>query len=307
MKPLRHVALPGYLARPSQIRHRLSLWRRGRSATLQPLRLPWGAVIQGRTEEDLGYGIAATGVADLVLTELLWRMVKPGDCVADVGANIGYASLVCALRAGSGGSVHAFEPHPALQEELVDNLALWRGDARMAPIKLVRAAVGAATGRAILYEPEAGFAANRGTSSLRERANGARYEVEVLTLDGYAELAGSGRVFVKIDVEGAEAEVLRGAQGLLQSERIQHMAFEEFAPYPAATHQMLEGWGYRILHLEPHLFGPKLMATRAGFVPPNYIPANYLATRDAEAAREAFARGGWQCLRGGEMRGQAGT
>jgi FkbM family methyltransferase len=138
-------------------------------------------------------------------------VLQPGDVALDVGANIGWYSLILQRQAAPGAEVFAFEPEPAnftlLQRNVENNAALC--------VRPLRLAVGDREGRARLHLYSAG---NRGRHSLLPLHAGSTIEVEVTTLDGFWERHGLGdRVprFVKIDVEGAEPVVLRGARRVL--------------------------------------------------------------------------------------------
>jgi FkbM family methyltransferase len=147
------------------------------------------------------------------------REVRSGEVVAEVGASIGVYTLAFAARVGSGGRVFAFEPDPESAATLEANLAVNHWQDR---VTVVRAAVGAVEGTAA-------FASGRGMEShvaegdvrggamashLAERdVGGASIEVAMVTLDGV--FSGRAVDFLKIDVEGYEEPVLRGAAALL--------------------------------------------------------------------------------------------
>lgn len=145
------------------------------------------------------------------ITALFRRLVSPGDTVLDVGANVGYFSI---LARELGASAHAFEPNPAVRALLVNSAKLGAGS-----IEVVAAACSNHIGKMSLYVAEPG---NTGLSSLSAptTAPAARqHEVDVITLDDYAQRTGVRPSVIKIDVEGHEREVLAGAEQLLQSAR----------------------------------------------------------------------------------------
>ena len=84
---------PWYVYRPSQSLRRLgySIFPPGRDATI---RLPWGAAIQVDGTKTIGRSRRHTGVYELATSELLWRLIRPGDRVLDIGANVGYMSAL---------------------------------------------------------------------------------------------------------------------------------------------------------------------------------------------------------------------
>ena len=69
-------------------------------------------------------GRAAYYVGDLdrKLTGIMRRIVRPGDRVLDIGANLGIVTLPMAMAVGERGAVHAFEPNPVMQEHLERSL-----------------------------------------------------------------------------------------------------------------------------------------------------------------------------------------
>src|SRR5579862_7266786 len=95
---------PEYLWRPSQIVRRLAFKP---SNDVIPLPLPWGCEISARSAEVIGRSIATQGVYDLPVTEAIMRLAEPGGASLDVGANIGYMSLVLARSVGPRGRVLA--------------------------------------------------------------------------------------------------------------------------------------------------------------------------------------------------------
>ena len=165
--------------------------------------------------------------SELRLARLLIRELRPGDTFVDVGAHYGYFSLLAARLVGDGGHVFAFEAAPSTHAVLADNAR-----ARQT-IEVVHAAASDRPGRLTFnefptyyseyntfdvsqFEGQAWFAANPPR----------RLEVDAVTLDGVlaksetrdskAPTAAPASV-IKIDVEGAEALVVRGATDYLET------------------------------------------------------------------------------------------
>lgn len=238
--------------------------------------------------------IDALGVYDLVVTEAIWRLVRPGDVVLDVGANVGYMTLALASRLGTAGTIFSFEPHPGLFEELSENVGRARDrfpGVRFAPN---REALSDRAGTAWLSSPEDAHT-NRGLARLGPGGEG--FEVATRCLDEYAEALGPTIALMKLDVEGHEPAVLKGGKKLLGSGTIRNVIVEEHGAYPTESSRLLEGFGYTIVTLERTLFRPRLgdpaHPRRATWEAPSL-----LATLDPAAARSAFRRLGWRALRG---------
>lgn len=139
--------------------------------------------------------------------------LREGMCVFDVGANIGYYTLLAARAVGSSGRVYAFEPEPHNFALLTRNVA----ENGFANVQLVNAAVSDRTGVMRLHLDDANFGAHSLEAGSVRTSSGRSVDVETVFLDRFADEAlsfGAG-ILVKVDVQGAEALVVAGAQRLL--------------------------------------------------------------------------------------------
>lgn len=155
--------------------------------------------------------------------QILSGLLRPGMVVLDVGASIGQYTLLAAGIVGAGGKVHSFEPDPVTYQWLSGNVK--RNN--LTNVTTNQLALGGEPGSLQLY---IGSPENIGTTSLRPQYNhsGRSVSVEVLPLDTYLERAGIERVdFIKIDVEGAESMVFKGATKLLAKRPTIIIEFEE--------------------------------------------------------------------------------
>ena len=162
--------------------------------------------ISERTGGDMFFGI---GFEPLEM-ELLSSLVAENDVVADVGANIGVHTTIMASRTGGGGHVHAFEPGVRPYAMLCANIAL-NGFSNVIANRL---AIGDACGKASFH-----VNAESSLSSLGITGRGdvvGEEEVDITTMDEYCRGRQiSALDFLKIDVEGFEGHVLRGARRIL--------------------------------------------------------------------------------------------
>ena len=134
--------------------------------------------------------------------ELLFGLVTPGMHAVDVGANIGYYALIFSACVGADGKVTCFEPDPDNLRELLHNVEL----NALSHVNVLPVAVG---------REDTTLHLKRGLNATVRQAGG-DLAIAVKRLDGL-EL---GRVdFIKIDVEGYECEVLRGATELIEKHR----------------------------------------------------------------------------------------
>ena len=259
---------------------------------IKPLPLRWHCTILGCSAETIGRYLATRGLYDLPLTEAIIRLTDAGDSTIDIGANIGYVTLVLSLSAGPEGRVVCYEPNPSLLPTLRMNVNNWKS-LPVAPIQVEATAISDRDGEGILGFPD-GYVGNRGLASLEVNKKGVR--VRVSRLDS---LSIQSVGIMKLDVEGHEAAVLSGAAGLLARRSVRDILFEEHEGYPALSHKILLEHAYHIFRVTGSTFRPLLLPpgapTRLPFLPPEY-PPNYLATVDPDRASERFKAGGWYAL-----------
>ena len=153
-------------------------------------------------------GLLAWGVYEKRETELVRRIVKRGDVVVDIGANIGYYVVLLAALVGEEGRVYAFEPEPSNYNLLVRNVAVNACQNVTAELR----AVSEMSGSTKLHL--AGH--NCVGHAIHARARAPFMEVKTVGLDGYFQLPGAKVNFIKMDVEGAEGLALKGMQSLLK-------------------------------------------------------------------------------------------
>jgi FkbM family methyltransferase len=300
----RTIAKPEYLFRPRQLFLRVVRLEKPEGETLRIARLPWGLSIQVDISESIGLSIWRLGIYELVVSEALHRLIDPGDAVADIGANIGYVTGLMAASTGPTGSVTAFEPHPAIHERLRRNVLRWNGKTHLARIDLMPRALSETPGQMDLIVP-ANFSQNTGTAFLEDSRAGtapalagglARISVNVSRLDEV--YAGSrSPAVLKIDVEGSELAVLKGAGELLSARKIRDIVFEDHGSYPTPAMTFVTQCGYSLFKLKKTLFGPTLAAPDTPAEDRLWEPTNYLATSNPDRARSRLAKRGWNVLR----------
>jgi FkbM family methyltransferase len=150
---------------------------------------------------------------NLRIHRLLDRLVEPGTTVVDVGANIGYNTVHAARRTGPRGRVIAIEPTPDNLEVLRRNVA----DSGCTNVRIEPVAVGRAAGSRDLFVRGDVSAVNSFFPVSCYAHVTSVLPVPVVPLD---ELVDGDVSVVKIDVEGAEVEVLEGMTRLLAAPRV---------------------------------------------------------------------------------------
>ena len=153
-------------------------------------------------------------VGNLRIHRLLDRFVRPGATVIDVGANIGYNTIRAALRAGPRGRVVAIEPTPDTLMVLRHNIAA----SGLANIDIAPVAAGRIAGTRDFFVRGPRSAVNSLFPDSRYASVTSVLRVPVMRLD---DLVNGAADVLKIDVEGAELEVLEGMPRILS---ISHVA-----------------------------------------------------------------------------------
>jgi FkbM family methyltransferase len=170
----------------------------------------------------LGAELIERGIYEDSLTRTISAVLRPGDTFIDVGANEGYFTVLAADRVGDGGKVIALEPQSRLQSVLRENLRV----NRCTNVELLPQALGDAPGQ---LELRLAPALRSGSSGFyyHGRFSDGREMVTVTTLDLLCDHLGTAPVrLLKLDCEGAELSILRGAQGLLAAQRFDFLSID---------------------------------------------------------------------------------
>ena len=144
--------------------------------------------------------------------ECLKQIIKKGDIVVDLGANIGYYTLILAQLVGKSGHVYAFEPEPSNFEILSKNVKENKHD----NVTLVQKAISDKNGKVKLYVSKRNLASHRIFDAEDKRKS---IEVDVTTLDEYFQKSKKLVKFIKMDVEGAEGAAISGASKIIQDSK----------------------------------------------------------------------------------------
>jgi FkbM family methyltransferase len=286
MNILNYLKRPEYIWRPRQVMRRFLRIGKNPSHT-ENIKLPWGAEIRVQTDENVGADIYYYGIFDPIVPEAIWRLLDSGETAVDVGANIGQNTSVMAFRVAGAGQVIAFEPHPLTFEQLQHNVEKWQNN-NYAPIQLENVALGVEEGEALLQVT--GYLS--GASLDRE---GSGVKVPVRRLDSF--IVDRKAVGVcKIDVEGHELSVMKGAQDSFSRRLIRDVIFEDFDPMPSAVVTLLQDHGFEIFQLISGRLRPALISISEIKSERNGFSYNYLATLSPSRAVARFRSPGWKCL-----------
>jgi FkbM family methyltransferase len=180
-----------------------------RMVTELDVRVPDGFRIRVDTTEAIGRALAVTGKWEPHVADAFRRLLSPGDVVIDIGANIGYHTLLAAKLVGPTGHVYAIEPGGGAFAALTANVVL--ND--LPNVTAHPVAAGAAESEAILDDRPWGHSLHsfvrREVESREPRVEGSPIRVRPVAAVVQPEHLARLRL-IKIDVEGYDLEVLQG-------------------------------------------------------------------------------------------------
>lgn len=224
----------------------------GAPATLRvPGVAPFRLFTHDKPDHFISREIVGNGIWEPFETSVVVERLQPGSVFVDLGANIGYYSVVAALASGEAGRVWAFEPEPGNFALLERNIAL-NG---LRNVHAVNAAAASEGGTAELFLSDI----NQGDHRLyRNEGRSASVTVRRHRLDDW--FAGRERRvdMVKMDTQGAEARIVEGALALLRENLGRVSLIVEFWPFglrgagdsPERLAQLLQPFGFRVQKID---------------------------------------------------------
>jgi len=147
----------------------------------------------------------------------IFRSLNPGDTFVDVGAHIGYFSILASPLVGASGRVYSFEPQPQAFHRLETNIS----SNKLLNVTAMRVALTAHAGEATIRIP----LGDTGGATLVPRAVPGS-TAEVSTRRGDSILPTGLHGVLKIDIEGSELEALRGLESVVSSSPDLHLMME---------------------------------------------------------------------------------
>ena len=282
---LKALRRPEYFYNPRQLLRRSLSYFKNEPKGLVQARM-FGGEFSYSCRDDIGRALRSFGLYDLCVSESLWRLAEKNSTVLDIGANMGYFSVLLSEKVGARGEVQAFEPNPQILELLKLNIESRKN------IILNTVALSNTNGSQTLFGPK-NYNENRGLASLSEASGVAIATVPLCTLDSL-KLKPS---LIKMDVEGHELKVLEGGVETLKT--VQHVVFEDHDLENNGVKTILENSGFTVYYLEKKFSSLSLVDVKDAFKINPTEPPNYLATKwSPQKIREAFSKGGWRVLTG---------
>ena len=180
-------------------------------------------------------GLLLFGNRELEHREMLFRIVRPGMTIFDVGANIGYYAIMESKLVGDTGRIIAVEPSHTNVELLQRNLSL----NSLGNVTVLQGAISDKVGKAkfhLSYQSNLNTFHDVGSGS--EHLSGASIDVETQTIENLAKNYGAPDL-IRMDVEGHEVAVLNGAMGAIEAGKIQPLViFETHLSRYSSTNNM---------------------------------------------------------------------
>lgn len=189
-------------------------------------------------------GLSLGRIHEPHITELAKKEIKKGDVVIDLGANIGYFTLVFSKLVGPKGKIFAFEPDPVNFSILKENIKI-NNCSNVIPIQK---AVAEKIRKGFIYLSKE----NKGDHRIYDSGNKReKIEIEITSLDEYFKNSNQKIDFIKMDIQGSEILALQGAKETLKLNKKWVKILAEFWPFglkksgtePAAFFEILENYG----------------------------------------------------------------
>lgn len=266
------------------IRYDLGLVKRGECW----VKTCFGSKVYCDTGKAIGRSIYRNGVYELPISELIWRSIcrTEENVFVDVGANVGYFSALARKRMANEGQVIAFEPEPKLYKILTRNLS-FESDL------LFDYAMTSSSGKAILNIP-VGSEVNDGIATLEDCEE--KIDSITVTAKTLDSLIKNRISLLKVDVEGHELNVLRGAKNLLENKLIKTIIFEDHHIDSSGIAGFLKSFNYDVFKIDWSHEGLKLKSIGERTIRSVQEAQNYVATIDSKELFSSMEKPGWSVL-----------
>jgi FkbM family methyltransferase len=208
--------------------------------------------VHDSSDQFLSKFVMETGMYEPTDTIAVVRLLSSTVDFVDLGANVGWYTLIAGTSLRGRGRVHSFEPDPDNFAKLSANIARNGLD----NVAIHQCAVSDQAGNSLLYRSTD----NLGDHQLYNSGDGrAAVPVEVRTLDSYADISRERPVIVKMDTQGSELRILRGMNALLTGHPHEVLILSEFWPKglvnngssPQEMIELLTAAGFSILLIDP--------------------------------------------------------
>lgn len=232
------------------------------------------------------------GAYETHLRDCFRVLLKPGDTYADIGAHIGFHAVSAAFSVGAAGRVWAFEADPEMYKRLVRNLSQFRW------ANALNNAIWEKTGTFTFERSASRHESGWGTlTAVRDLGQGEHLNVNAVSLDEWRERFQINRLdSIKIDAEGSELAILRGARATLDRFRpiivleMNGVLLEQAGTSPEAIARHLTGLQYRLYRLGWRRLERWTSAKHRAFSETLSLPAEHADASLLRLERAAFHR-----------------
>ena len=184
---------------------------------------PFEIDVHDASDQYLSRFILETGIYEPIETISILRLLANNVDFVDLGANVGWYTLIAGTALRGRGRVHSFEPDPDNFTKLSANVAR----NALHNVAIYKWAISDRIGSGLLYRAQD----NLGDHQLYDNGAGrTAVTVDVRTLDSYPEISRERPVIVKMDTQGSELRILRGMNELLTTHPHELVIVSEYCP-----------------------------------------------------------------------------
>jgi FkbM family methyltransferase len=200
-------------------------------------------------DQGMGLPLLVSGIYETLETRFFTKLIRPNMVVVDIGANIGYYTLIAARLLRKSGIVYAFEPERSNYELLVKNIRI----NNFSNVVSINKAASNKNGETELFLDKTGSGGHSFSQSNTTETAGSAH-IETISLDSFFEntIRNTRVDLIKIDAQGAEGLIIEGAEKILENNDVRIIM--EFAPEclrrvgtdPNLLLRKLESLGFKI-------------------------------------------------------------
>ncbi|MFT5111022.1 MAG: FkbM family methyltransferase [Parasphingorhabdus sp.] len=235
-----------------------------------------GLFLYNRQDVFIGRSMEIYGEYSELELQLLTSLIRAGDVVIEVGANIGTHTVPIAQHVGAEGRVWAFEPQSVVYQTLCANLAL-------NSVLNVRAIPNGVAAEALdLGLPVIDYSQPANYGGIRLLTEQDEQVIHCVSLDDVVDT--DRLALIKIDVEGMECEVLRGANQLIQNYRPLLSVENDLSEQAAKLIDYIRALDYRMFNSFPPLFNPNNFRGYSGNIFEKIVSSNLVCVPDERVA-----------------------
>ena len=228
----------------------------------------YGYAVYNKNDLYIGKAVEKYGEFSELEVELFRQLCKPGDVVVEIGANIGTHTVALSEIVGEQGVVYAFEPQPIVFYTLCANVAI----NSLSNVHCLNLAAGATEGFVLIPNINYDEPGNYGSVEVSTFKQGS--QVRRVRLDNHITVPSIK--LLKIDVEGMESEVIRGAKKLISRHKPVLYVENDRPGKSKELIELIRSLDYRMYWHQPMLFNPNNFAGDSENIYPNIVSVNML-------------------------------